>query len=58
MKKKKLIFLSSWKRFKGILKFKKEYRNVKVLKKGVDITEYGYKGKCTSLYWVEIQYED
>ena len=57
-KKETLFYSSSLQRFKGIRKFKKEHRNVKVLEKGVDIVEHGYKGKCTCSYWVTIQYED
>lgn len=57
-KKDVLYFSSSLQRFKGIRKFKKEHRNVKILEKGVDTVYHGYKGKCTCTYWVTVQYED
>ena len=60
MRKKEvtLFFSSYWQRFKELKTFKKEHRNVKVLTKGVDIVERGYKGLGTCSYWVTIQYED
>ena len=57
-KKKTLFYTSSLQRFKGIRRFKKEHRNVKVLTRGVDTIEHGYKGKCTCNYWATVQYED
>ena len=57
-KKKILFYPSSLQRFKGIRKFKKEHRNVKILGKGFDIVENGYKNKCTYSYWVTVQYDD
>lgn len=57
-KKKTLFYPSSLQRFKGIRKFKKEHRNVKVLGKGLDTVEHGYKCKRTCTYWATVQYAD
>lgn len=56
--RKILFYSSSWQRFKGICDFKKVHRNVKVLEKGTDVVERGYKGDCTCSYWATVEYED
>lgn len=48
----KLQFPTMFKRFKGLRKFKKEHRNVKVIKKGFSTTGCGGE-----YYWAMVQYE-
>ena len=49
-----VLFASSkLKRFRELRKFKKEHRNVKILKKGFPVKHWGQL--C---YWVEVEYDD